>query len=69
MPTINGYWAKAWDGYLRHFWVDDHKTLCGQTHMFPHFPGHVAIPARAVCKRCQKNYDALLAAQEKGAAG
>lgn len=67
MTTINGYWAKAWDGYLLHFWLHDHKTLCGQTHMIPHTLDSWHARARGTCKHCEKKYDELLVKQEKEA--
>ena len=63
MPTIKGYWAKAWDGYLAHFWVGDRETLCGKTHMLPHSHRGWHTRARSTCKKCQKRHAALLAKQ------
>jgi len=65
MTTINGYWAKAWDGYLLHFWLPNHGTLCGKTHMVPHTPRSFHAPARGPCKHCQKKYDKLVAEREE----
>jgi len=67
MTPINGYWAKAWDGYLLHFWTDYHTTLCGKTHMTPHNERSWYMRATAICKKCKKKHNALLARQEREA--
>lgn len=66
MPPIQGRWAKAWHGYLAHFWLNERTTLCGKTHMLAHSHGTWHAMARSTCKHCQKKHTALRIEQQKG---
>lgn len=65
MRSIQGQWAKAWGGYLAHFWTEEKKTLCGKTHLVPCRYGDWHTRARSKCKKCLRKYHALRIEREK----
>jgi hypothetical protein len=67
MKPSHGRWAKAWHGYLAHFWLNDRETLCGKIHMLAHSYGTWHIRYRSTCRKCKEKYGALYIERQKEA--